>query len=465
MKEGITGIEAYEKVHLTGIGGIGMSGIAEYLAGKGVRVTGSDLRESVSTRRLERLGTKVVIGHSADNIPEDCELVIYTSALDEDNPELKRAKALGVKTIKRAEALGLIVNKYFLIAVSGTHGKTTTTAMIAQMLIEADMDPTVFVGGAFDLFDGGTSRIGKSELAVVEADEYDRSFLQLSPDILIITNIDPDHLDIYNDMNEIIENFRSFMKLRKPNGKIIACGDDVDVISAVRDEENVSTYGFNTRNKHQITDVSYEGSRSEYTIDGEMISLRVPGAHNVLNSSACFLAGRELRLSINTISDSLRDFRGVNRRLELKYENGLMVFDDYAHHPAEVKASLAAVKKFSHGGRIITVFQPHLFTRTRDFYKEFAESFAETDILFLAKIYAARETEIEGVSSRLILNEYFKLGKNGIYIEKTDELIDMLTDIAKDGDIILFQGAGDITGVCEKFVRRLVSRNSASLPL
>ncbi len=465
MKEGKPGIEAYSKVHLIGIGGIGMSGIAEFLAGKGAVITGSDLKESVTTRRLERIGVRIMTGHSEDNIPDDCELVIYTSALDDENPELKKARARGIRTMKRAEALGNLVNDLFLIAVSGTHGKTTTTAMIAQMMIDADMDPTVFVGGAFDLFEGASSRIGKSEIAVVEADEYDRSFLQLRPDILIITNIDPDHLDIYHDMNEIVDNFRAFIKLKKPNAKIIACGDDVDVNNAIRDEASVSTYGFNTRNEHPITDVSFEGSRSEYTIDGEMISLRVPGAHNILNSAACYLTGRELKLSVTSISNSLREFSGVNRRLELKYENGLMVFDDYAHHPAEVKASLDAIKKFNHGGRIITVFQPHLFTRTRDFYKEFAESFNGTDILLLSKIYPAREKEIEGVTSRLILSEYFKMGKNGIYIEAPDELLETLEGIAKEGDIVVFQGAGDISGLCDSFVRRLVKKNSASLPL
>jgi UDP-N-acetylmuramate--alanine ligase len=458
-------LEEYRKVHLIGIGGIGMSGIAEYLAGKGVSVSGSDIRESMTTRRLERLGVKVIFGHSGENIGDDCELVIYTSALDEENPELKRSRELGVKLIKRAEALGDIVNKQFLIAVSGTHGKTTTTAMIAKVLIDADMDPTVFVGGALDFFEGGSSKIGSGDVAVVEADEYDRSFLRLSPDIIVITNVDADHLDIYRDMNDIIENFKMFLSKRKPSARVIACGDDKDVLKAVKDIKNKITYGFDKGNDMVITDMSFDGSKSDYTIDGNMVSLKVPGAHNVLNSAACYLVARELKLSVNSINESLRDFRGVHRRLELKYENGLMIYDDYAHHPAEVKASLDAMKRIRHDGRIITVFQPHLFTRTRDFYREFAEAFKDTDILFLAKIYPAREKEIEGVSSRLILNEYFKMGKNGIYIETNDELLDTLEDMTKDGDVVIFQGAGDITGVCEKFVVRMNNKRAGSVPL
>jgi UDP-N-acetylmuramate--alanine ligase len=465
MKAERRNLESYRNVHLVGIGGIGMSGIAEYLAAKGVKVTGSDLRETQITRRLRWLGAEVSIGHAAENVSPDCELLIYTSALDDENPELKQAKANGIEVMKRAAALGLIVNGMFVIGVSGTHGKTTTTAMIAKMLIDADMDPTVFVGGSLDFLEGGASRIGSGEIAVVEADEYDRSFLQLRPDIIVITNIDADHLDIYNDMNEIIDNFRLFIERRKNNGKIIACGDDPDVTAALKGFGNSETYGFRKSNGHVVSDLNFEGSRTEFSIDGHIISIRVPGAHNALNSTACFLAGRELKLSANMIGDSLRDFTGVNRRLELKYENGLMVFDDYAHHPEEVRASLDAIRKLGHGSRIITIFQPHLFTRTRDFFKEFAESFKDTDLLLLAKIYPAREKEIEGVSSRLILNEYFKLGKNGIYIENPDEIIETLESISKEGDIIVFQGAGDITGICDRFVKKMQSKNAGAVPL
>lgn len=458
-------LKGHSKVHLIGIGGIGMSGIAEYLIGKGVEVTGSDLKESITTKRLEWLGAKIRYGHSAENIPGDAGLVIYTSALDEANPELRKARESGKVLMKRAEALGRIVNDQFLIAVCGTHGKTTTTAMIAQVLIEADMEPTVFVGGALDFFEGGSSRIGRGDIAVVEADEYDKSFLQLTPDIIVLTNIDPDHLDIYNDINDIVNNFRKFLGKRKGQGKIIACGDDPDVLNAINGLKDTLTYGMSSSNEHKVSDISYEGNRTEYSIDGNIVSLRVPGAHNVLNSSACFIACRELKLSINTISDSLREFRGVNRRLELKYENGLLVYDDYAHHPAEVSASLDAIRKVSHGARIITVFQPHLYSRTKDFYKEFAESFKDTDLLILAKIYPAREKEMEGVTSRLILNEYFKMGKKGIYIESSDEIIDMLESITENGDIVMFQGAGDITGICDSFVKRIAGKKAGAVPL
>lgn len=452
-------------MHLIGIGGIGMSGIAEYLHKKGVRVTGSDLKWSQTTRRLERLGILVTEGHDEMNLPDDAGLVIYTSALDESNPELRKARSSGVRLMKRAEALGRIVNRMNLVAVSGTHGKTTTTAMIAKMMIDADMDPTVFVGGALDFFDGGSSRIGNGEIAVVEADEYDRSFLQLKPDVIVVTNIDPDHLDIYRDINDIIDNFRSFLDNRKKGAKIFACADDKDVEIALRGIKESVTYGFGKNNDKAITDITYEGSRTGFTIDGVQISLKVPGAHNMLNAAACYLAGRELKISSNSIAESLLEFRGVHRRLELKYQNGLTIYDDYAHHPAEVKASLEALRKLTHGGRIITVFQPHLFTRTRDFHKEFAEAFEGTDLLLLAKIYPAREKEIRGVSSTMILNEYFKKGKNGIYIESNDELLDTLESIAKDGDVVVFQGAGDITNVCDRFITRINKKRAGSVPL
>ncbi|HMS65830.1 MAG TPA: UDP-N-acetylmuramate--L-alanine ligase [Ignavibacteria bacterium] len=456
--------ENIKKVHLIGIGGIGMSGIAEYLVRKNYIVSGSDMTLSPITKRLENRGVTIYSGHEEKNLPDDTELVIYTSAVKEDNEEYKKAVRLKIKTVKRAEALGHIVNNKFVIAVSGTHGKTTTSAMIAKVLIDIKFDPTVFIGGNLDFLDGGSSRIGKGEIAVVEADEYDRSFYQLRPDIAVITNIEADHLDIYKDLDDIKNSFREFLKNGKKGMKIIACGDDNNITVIMKEFERESFYGFSNSNDHIVKNVSYEKDHTEYSIDGEQIRLRIAGNHNILNSAAAYLAAREVKISNELFNESIKTFYGVKRRLELKLYNGIKVYDDYAHHPTEVEATLEGIKKL-HRGRVITVFQPHLFSRTRDFYNEFGKSFSETDILFLLKIYPAREKALEGITSELILNEYLKSGKKGYYIENKDEIINELENIMTDGDLIIFMGAGDITGLCDQFVKKVKSKINGKVPL
>ncbi|MBK6771406.1 MAG: UDP-N-acetylmuramate--L-alanine ligase [Ignavibacteria bacterium] len=453
-----------QKIHLTGIGGIGMSGIAEYLVKHNFRVTGSDMNLSPLTKKLENLGVKIFQGHSKNNLPDDTDLLIYTSAVKEDNEELAKASGLKIRKIKRAEALGNIVNHKFLIAVSGTHGKTTTSAMIAKVLIDNKFDPTVFVGGSLDFLDGNSSRSGKSEFAVAEADEYDRSFHQLKADIAVITNIEPDHLDIYRDIEDIKNSFRQFLSSCKKDSVIIACGDDENVREVLTDFKNVIFYGFRERNDYVIKNINYENGKAGFMVNGEEIFLKVAGNHNILNSAAAFLAAKQLKISSDNFNSSMNDFHGVKRRLELKFENGIVIYDDYAHHPTEVKASLEAIRKM-HSGKIITIFQPHLYTRTRDFYIEFGDAFRGTDILFLTKIYPARETEIEGVSSSLILNEFLKSDKKGYYIENREELLSELSRIIQDGDILIFQGAGDITEMCDRFVKISRKKRNAKVPL
>lgn len=456
--------EGVKKVHLIGIGGIGMSGIAEYLSRKKFEVTGSDINISPITTRLKKFGVKIFEGHDEKYLSEDADLVIYTSAVKEDNGELSKAKRLGKKLVKRAEALGSIVNDKFVIAVSGTHGKTTTTAMIAKVLMENNLDPTVFVGGTLDFLDGGSSRIGNSRIAVVEADEYDKSFLQLNPDIIVITNIDADHLDIYKDIDDIKDNFRKFVEMSKPNSKVIACGDDVNVTEVLKKIKNKTLYGFKKSNDYVIDEISHDKKGVSFKIDRDEIRIKVLGNHNILNSAATYLTAKEFEITDERFNETMKTFHGVKRRLELKFDNGIRIYDDYAHHPAEVKATLDAIRKI-HQGRLITVFQPHLYTRTRDFYKEFAAAFSETDILFLAKIYPAREEKIEGVSSEMILNEYNKTGKEGFCIEDKDKILDDLENIAKEGDVIIFQGAGDITELCNKFVKRIKAKSNWTVPL
>ncbi|MDQ3019962.1 MAG: UDP-N-acetylmuramate--L-alanine ligase [Bacteroidota bacterium] len=456
--------DGIKKVHLIGIGGIGMSGIAEYLARKKNEVTGSDILMSPITNRLLKFGVKIYEGHDEKNLGDDTELVIYSSAVKDDNEEYKKAIRINKKLIKRAEALGNIVNDKFVIAVSGTHGKTTTTAMIAKILIESKHDPTVFVGGNIDFLDGGSSRIGKSNIAVVEADEYDRSFLTLNSDIIVITNIDPDHLDIYKDIDDIKNNFRKFIDNSKKNLKVFAFGDDNNVVDVVKDLKNKTLYGFLKNNDKRIDDVHFGKKGVSYRIDGDYIRLKVLGAHNILNSAATYLIAKQFNVDDEEFNETMQTFHGVKRRLELKYDNGIKIYDDYAHHPTEVKATLSAIRK-TNPGRVITVFQPHLYSRTRDFYKEFGEAFLETDILLITNIYPAREKEIEGVSSELIFNEYSKRKKEGKYIEDKDMILKELDRITKDGDVIIFQGAGDITNLCAMYVKQVKAKSNWTVPL
>lgn len=438
-----------------------MSGLAEYHLQIGNKVSGSDLNESDITKRLKKSGAKIKIGHAADNIDNTIDVVVYSAAVKEDNPELIKAKELKIKTMKRAEMLGTIVNDKFLIAVSGTHGKTTTTAMIGKLLADAGLDPLVFVGGNVKLFNGGASRYGKGKQAVVEADEYDRSFLFLKPDISVITSIDEDHLDIYNDIEDIKSTFRMFCENSKPGSKVIYCGDDKNILDFI---ENVKrekySYGFGVNNYYKITDYkktdnmlhfSIANSKAEY----KDIDLGLIGKHNILNSAACFAAGRMLNIDFVTYKMSLYDFKTVDRRLQLKYTDGISVYDDYAHHPKEIESSLQGLKEFYGERRIVSIFQPHLYSRTRDLYKDFAESLGIAEEVVLLDIYPAREKPIEGITSELILNELTKSGKNVKYFKSGNEALDFLNLSVSGNDVLVFQGAGDITLLCEKFINQL----------
>ncbi|MEZ4822319.1 MAG: UDP-N-acetylmuramate--L-alanine ligase [Ignavibacteria bacterium] len=461
--------EGIKKVHLIGIGGIGMSGIAEYLVRKDYEVTGSDMTMSLITGRLENLGIHCFEGHNADYLPDDTELVIYSAAVKEDNPEFIKAQKLNKKIIKRAVALGSIVNDKYLISVSGTHGKTTTTAMISKILIENGIDPTVFVGGLNDFLDGGSSRIGDSNIAVVEADEYDRSFLQLKSDIIVITSIEEDHLDIYEDLDDIKNCFVKFIECSKENVNIIACGDDANVRDTLKDISNVNFYGFGDENDTVIKETGYGQRGISFKINRDDLRIKVPGDHNVLNSTAAYLVSKEFGINCEKFNQSMKTFFGVKRRLELKFDNGIRIYDDYAHHPSEVMATLNAIKK-QYPSRIITVFQPHLYSRTRDFYKEFGKSFEETDFLILTNIYPARETEIEGVTSGLILNEYLKhkAGSKGtdtgFYFENENMISEKLEEIVERG-CDYFYGSRDITEICSKYVKRIKEKSNIKVPL
>lgn len=450
------------KYFFIGIGGIGMSGLAEYLAAKGHYVCGSDSTRTIITERLERLGIKIFYGHDESNLPDDTDIVVYTSAVKSDIPELKKAKELNIEFIKRAEMLGRIVNDKYLIAVSGTHGKTSTTAMIAKVMVEDGLDPTVFVGGSVDFLEGGASRTGKGNIAIVEADEYDRSFLTLKPDIIVITNLEKDHSDIYKNIEELKMTFKEFINLRKESSKVIAFGDDDNVRSILADmsPNEVIYYGLENANQYQAVDISEEIHSTEYhQFTGKKsigkIELNVKGKHNVLNSLAAALASGFSGVTMQSFKKSIKKFKGVSRRLELKYKNGLEVYDDYAHHPTEVRASFEAIKSTTQG-RVITVFQPHLYSRTAEFFKDFAESLKDNDIVMLLEIYPAREERIEGVTSEMIFNEFKKISHNEIILVHNPEILNsQLYAVSTKGDTIIFQGAGNITDYCKSFVNYL----------
>jgi UDP-N-acetylmuramate--alanine ligase len=442
-----------KKVHFIGIGGIGMSGIAEYLAKNNYTVSGSDSYTTDISERLKSFGITIHEGHNADFLPGDTELVIYSAAVKEDNPEYIKAVSLNIPTIKRARALGEIVNDKFLIAVSGTHGKTTTTSMVAKILIDNDLDPTVFVGGNLSFLDGSSSRIGNSNIAVVEADEYDRSFLTLKADVIIVNNIESDHLDIYENLADIQTNFVKFCNLGKENCKVILNGDDENVRAiANRIDKQKMFFGFSEENDFVIDSITYSEQTCSFKLNASQINLSVIGRHNMLNSSAAFLSAKETGLTDEQISSALQSFGGVKRRFELKFTNGIRVYDDYAHHPTEVRATLEAARSINIG-RIITVFQPHLYSRTQDFYKAFSDAFSGTDILILDKIYPARELPIEGVTSDLIFKEFNKnYPKEAYSFSEKSEILNKLKEIVKDKDIVIFQGAGTITNYCDEYV-------------
>lgn len=450
-------LQSVKKIHFIGIGGVGMSGIAEYLVKNGYEVSGSDSAPGEITNRLSSFGVRIFEGHNASNVNKNIDLVVYSAAIKADNPELAKTLELGIHNVKRAKMLGEIVNNDFLIAVSGTHGKTSTTAMVAKVLIDCGLDPTVFVGGAIDFLEDGNSRIGKGKYSVVEADEYDRSFLTLKPDIVIITNVDLDHTDIYKDLGDLKNAFKEFLKGGKENCRIIGFGDDRNVADLLNSVNNICsfTYGFGKQNKYVIEESYLKDSKIRYEMNGEYIDLSVPGKHNVLNSAASFIAGSLLELDPGMIKLSLKSFFGVKRRLELKYENDIRVYDDYAHHPTEIEYSLFAVKEISKS-RVITVFQPHTYTRTRDFFGGFAKALKDNDITILLDLYPAREKAIEGVSTELIYDKMKSVGLDNVYYEKSfDNAIKKLGEIVKKDDTIIFQGAGDVTNLCSDFVNKL----------
>lgn len=449
-------------VHFVGIGGIGMSGIAEILLAEGFSVTGSDLAASEVTARLESLGARVIIGHAPDNV-ENAEVVVYSSAVKpEENPETQEAMRRKIPLIRRAEMLSEVIRMRYGVAVAGTHGKTTTTSMIGLVLIEGDVDPTVLVGGKLADLGGTNARRGNGEWTVVEADEYDRSFLSLLPTVAVITNLETDHLDIYSGIDDLKGAFVEFANKVPFYGFVTLCLDEpalVDIMPKMT--RRVVSYGTSSQCDVRASDISYDEHSTRFTVlrRGEElgdIKLNVPGLHNVKNALAAVTVGLELGLKFKTIARALKTFRGVYRRFELKGEaKGVMVIDDYAHHPTEVKATLEGVKR-GWDRRVVAIFQPHTFTRTRDFHSDFGKSFLNADVVLITDIYPARERSIQGITGELVARSAADFGHRGVtYVPNKDDIPEKIAEIVKPGDIVLTMGAGDIWKIGDRILEAL----------
>jgi UDP-N-acetylmuramate--alanine ligase len=439
-----------KRVHFVGVGGIGMSGIAEVLLNLEFQVSGSDLRESAVTRKLESLGAHIAIGHRAENLG-DAQVVVYSSAVPADNPEVVKARADKVPVIPRAEMLGELMRLKFAIAVAGAHGKTTTTSLIATLLAQADLDPTIVVGGRL-LAMGTHAKLGAGQYLVAEADESDGSFLRLPPTIAVITNIDAEHLDHYSNLNEILDAFVQFANKVPFYGSDVLCLDDPNVQAIIPslDKRRV-TYGMHTQADvtGRIVETSSVGTHFEVSSSGGSlgeIRLRMPGEHNVLNALAAVTLGLELEVPFSSIARALEEFLGVARRFEIRaVEHDVVFVDDYGHHPTEIVATLRAAKH-SYGRRVVTVFQPHRYTRTQLLMSEFGRAFFDADVLFVSDIYAASEKPIPGVDAEALVRTVREHGhKRATYIDGKEKLTDAVASTIERGDLVLTLGAGDVS--------------------
>lgn len=448
-----------EAIHFIGIGGISMSGLAEILMEEGFRITGSDAHKSDLTEQLEARGAVVYYGQRASNIEEGIDVVVYTAAIHPDNPEFLAAQEKGIPMLTRAELLGQIMKNYkYAIGISGTHGKTTTTSMITEILLAADADPTISVGGILNSI-GGNIRVGRSELFVTEACEYTNSFLSFFPTMEAILNIEEDHLDFFKDIKDIRHSFRLFAQ-KIPESGVLVINSDIDDYEEISDGLacRVVTCGKKPGSDYIPENIHYdEMARAGFRLlikdhEPEEILLGVPGEHNVYNALAAIAICRELGISMEHMKKGLLKFTGTNRRFEKKGElGGITIIDDYAHHPKEIEATLAAAKNYPHR-KIWCVFQPHTYTRTRAFLDQFARVLSMADEVILADIYAARETDTLGVSSADIARKIEELGTSVHYIPSFDEIETFILENCVHGDLLITMGAGDIVKVGEKLL-------------
>ena len=455
-----TMLRRIRNIHFVGIGGIGMSGIAEVLHNLGHRVTGSDLKKTSITDHLESLGIKITEGHSPENV-EGAQIVIYSSAVEPSNPELVRAKETNIPIIRRAEMLGELMRMKYGIGIAGTHGKTTTAWMTGRVLTQGGLDPTIIVGGRIRSL-GTNAKLGNSEFLVTEADEFDRSFLQLIPTVAVVTNIETEHLDCYKDLAQIKAAFLEFVNRVPFYGTVILCLDEPGLQSIIPEvKKPLVTYGLGPDAAVQASRICFRGFSSSFSLcyRGEElgdIRLQVPGVHNIKNALAAAAVGLELEIEFEKIKKALEEFSGVHRRFEMKGTvREITVVDDYAHHPTEIAASLKAARD-GWSKRIVSVFQPHLFSRTRDFHRDFGRVLAASDVIVVTDIYPAREAPIPGVSGELVATAARECGhQNVTYVPEKEKIAKHLLQIARPGDLIITFGAGDIWKTTEEFLKLL----------
>jgi len=452
-------------VHFVGIGGIGMSGIAEILIDQGYCVTGSDLARSETTDRLASMGAAIALGHDAANVA-DADVVVYSSAVHpEENPETVDASRRHIPIIRRAEMLAEVTRMKYGVAVAGTHGKTTTTSMIGLVLIEGGVDPTVIVGGRLSGLGGSNARLGHGDWTVVEADEFDRSFLTLSPTVAVVTNIEREHLDIYAGIDDLKRSFAEFANKTPFYGSVVVCLDEpslVDILPMLK--RRVVSYGFSPQCDVRAVGVNYRERSAHFTVTqsgeelGELV-VGVPGEHNVKNALAAVTVGLQLGVPFDSIARALAGFSGVYRRFEVKGEHGgVLVIDDYAHHPTEVRATLEAIRNGWPTRRLVAAFQPHTYTRTRDFADDFAKSFLGADVVMVTDVYAARERAIQGVSGEMLAMKARDFGHRNVHhVPDRAALAAQLRAVIEPGDIVVMMGAGDIWKSADELVEGLAA--------
>src|SRR6266852_4498015 len=454
-----------QHLHFVGIGGIGMSGIAEVLLHLGYEISGSDLKLSPTTERLAALGARITEGHAAANV-KGAKAVVVSSAVDANNPEVQEARRLKIPVIPRGELLAELMRLKYGIAVAGSHGKTTTTSMVASVLSVAGLDPTVVVGGKMAAMGGSNARLGRSDFLVVESDESDRSFLKLAPIVAVVTNIDREHLDCYSSIDDIRASFTEFVNKVPFYGAAIVCLDDDNVRSILPlVKRRTISYGKSAQSDLQITESACERASSRFRLrfrDNELgtFCLRVPGEHNVLNATAAIAVALELDQKPDSIREALATYSGVDRRFQIRgAERGVTVVDDYGHHPTEIRATLESARL---GGyrRILVLFQPHRYTRTQFLMDEFAGAFHQSDRLYLMDIYAASEKPIEGVTAEALAERTRAFGHRSVeLVGSMENGVDAIVQAAEDGDLVLTLGAGSVSQAGDRILQALRGKN------
>lgn len=450
------------RLHFVGAGGVGMSGLAEILLlSTPLEISGCDLQRSENTDRLTKLGARIAYGHDASHV-RDSDLLVISSAVGESNPEVTSARERGIPVIRRAEMLAEIMRLKQGVAIAGTHGKTTTTSLTGMVLTEAGFDPTIVVGGQVRIL-GTNARLGKGDFLVAEADEFDRSFLELTPVVAVITNIEADHLDCYRDLADILDAFAIFANRVPFYGAVVACVDDAGVREILpRIKRRVVTYGESPDANVRAGEIRLEASGTTFEVwEGQTwslggVHLRLPGRHNVANALAAIAVGRELSIPFPTIARALSEFTGVIRRFETKGERGgVLVVDDYAHHPTEIAATLASARQVYPGRRLVALFQPHLYSRTRDFAAAFGQALTAADLAIVTDVYPSREKALPGISGALVADAARAAGHSAVaYVAEKSDVAEELERRLRRGDLLVTMGAGDVVRFGEEYLRR-----------